>query len=107
MTVKALVIGVVLVRALVIGVVLVLAALFTPAHADEGNGRYTIVPMPGHGVLVLAGHQDGAKLGFPTNAPGLWHQPSAFGLVARGFFRTIFPANDLPATNADQRKLTP
>jgi len=41
------------VKALVIGAVLVLAASFSPAQADEGNGRYVMVPVPGHKALIL------------------------------------------------------
>ena len=41
------------VKALVIGAVLVLTALFSPAYADDGNGRYTIVPIPGHNGVIL------------------------------------------------------
>jgi len=41
------------VKALAVGVALVLAPLFSPAHADDGNGRYTIVPIPGHNGVIL------------------------------------------------------
>jgi len=97
MTMKALVIGVVLVRALVIGVVLVLAALFSPAHADEGNGRYVMVPVPGHEMLILLDTKTGQNwVSKTTNqiAP-LAERPRVF------WYSAVFhnPGTLLPAPN--------
>jgi len=41
------------VKALAVGSALILATLFSPAYANDGNGRYTIVPLPGRHVLIL------------------------------------------------------
>jgi len=78
-------------KALVIGAVL--AALFSPAHADDGNGRYTIVPMPGHDVLVLLDTKTGQSWASSiVNKKGDRPRVSWWGTV---FFKVPLPAPDL------------